>query len=352
MLDLIKQIINLESDTFTLPTDEMRKAMYESVVGDDVYEEDPTVNKLEKLAAEIVGKEAALFVPSGTMGNLIAMMVHCNRGEEVIVESEAHIYYYEVGSIGSVAGLTPRFVKGEDGIITCKDVESALREEDIHYPNTGLICLESPHNRGGGTVMPLETMDEIYKLAKERKLKVHLDGSRIFNAAHFLQVDVSEITSKVDSLMFCLSKGLSAPVGSMLCGTNEFIEKSRKIRKLVGGGMRQAGVIAAPAIVALNTMIERLKDDNKNAKDLAKGLSSIPGIKIDLDKVHTNILIFDISDLKVTSKEFRDKLYNNYKIRLSIHSPNTLRMVTHRHIDEKDVDYVISSIKEFARGIR
>lgn len=347
-----KDTINFRSDTFTLPTKEMRQSMNAAVVGDDVYGEDPTTNNLEILAAKIVGKEASLFIPSGTMGNLIAMMVHCNRGEEVILESESHIYYYEVGGIASIAGLLPRFVKGKNGMITREDIEASLREDDLHYPNTGLICLESPHNRGGGTVMPLQDMEDIYQLGKEHKLKIHLDGSRIFNAAHYLEVGANQIASKVDSIMFCLSKGLSAPIGSMLCGTSDFIEKARKVRKLLGGGMRQSGVIAAPAIVALQEMIPRLKEDNRNAKNLADSIAIIPGIKINIDSVQTNILVFNISELNVTAKEFCEKLYNNYSIMVSAHSLYTVRMVTHRHIDVDDINYTIDSIKRITKEYR
>lgn len=341
--------IDFRSDTFTLPTEEMRKSMYEAAVGDDIYGEDPTANKLEKLAAKVIGKEAALFIPSGTMGNLIAMMAHCNRGQEVILESEAHIYYYEVGGISTIAGLIPRLVKGKNGLMTRRDIEESLREEDLHYPNTGLICIESPHNRGGGTVMTLADMEDVHQLAKERNLKLHLDGSRIFNASHYLGVDVSEIANKVDSLMFCLSKGLSAPVGSLLCGTSDFIREARKIRKLLGGGMRQSGVIAAPAIVALENMIPRLIEDNRNAKKLADGIATIEGIKIDVDTVQTNILVFDMSQLDISAKEFSHKLYSDYGIVVSVHSKYKIRMVTHRHIETKDIDYSIDSIKNLIK---
>ena len=347
----MNDMINLRSDTCTLPTDEMRQAMLKSNVGDDTYEEDPTVKELESIAAEIIGKEDALFVSSGTMGNLIALMTHCNAGEEVILEAESHIYYYEVGGMSRVAGLIPRLIKGKNGIMDPDDIKEALRGDNIHYPKTGLICLESSHNRGGGTVVPLDYMDRTMELANEYNLKVHLDGARIFNAAAHLGVDPKVIASKVDSVMFCLSKGLSAPVGSMLCGTKDFILRARKIRKLLGGGLRQSGVIAAPGVVALKTMIPRLTEDNKNAYKLAEGLLNIPGISIDLDTVQTNIVVFNTSNLKVPAKQFSNKLFEQYNIKASTRPPYQVRMVANRHISEKDVGYVIQSVKELSNHL-
>lgn len=345
----MNNIINLRSDTCTLPTDEMRQAMAMSVVGDDTYDEDPTVKRLESLAADILGKEDSLFVSSGTMGNLISLMTHCSAGQEVILEAESHIYYYEVGGMSRVGGLMPRLVAGKNGIMDPDDIKKALREYNLHYPTTGLICLESSHNRGGGTVVPLEYMERTLDLAREQGLPVHLDGARIFNASFYLGVDPKVIASKVDSVMFCLSKGLSAPVGSMLCGTKDFIKGARKIRKLLGGGLRQSGVIAAPGVVALETMIPRLVEDNNNAQRLAEGLMRIPGILIDMSTVQTNMVVFDVSGLGSTAKEFSSKLYEQYRIKSSTRPPYRIRMVTNRHISLQDIDYTIQSVAELAK---
>ena len=271
-----KRKIDLRSDTITLPTDEMRKAMENAEVRDDVYQEDPTINRLEKLAATKVGKEAALFVPSGTMGNLIAVLAHCQRGEEVILGAESHICYYEVGGISAVAGVIPSTILGDSkGALTPQAVDKALREENIHYPETSLICLENTHNRAGGTIYPIQLTKEIYQLAHQRNIQVHLDGARIFNAAIALNLEPSVLAKEVDSVMFCLSKGLSAPVGSILDGSRKFIEKARKQRKMLGGGMRQAGILAAAGIIALEKMVERLRENHNNARILGEGLSNL-----------------------------------------------------------------------------
>ena len=345
----MQRVINLQSDTCTLPTDEMRKAMYDSVVGDDVEEMDPTVKRLETLAASIVGKEASLFVSSGTMGNLLALMTHCAPGREVILEAESHIYYYEVGGISRIAGLVPKQVNGKNGIMDPADIEKAFREDNLHYPETGLICLESSHNRGGGTVIPLENMRAVFAIAKAHNVPVHLDGARLFNAALALNVDPKEIVSSVDSVQFCLSKGLSAPVGSMLCGTKDFIKKARKNRKMLGGGLRQSGVIAAPGIVALEKMIPRLAEDHANAKRIAAGLAEIPGISLDLDTVQTNMVIFGVEGFQASSDEFCTKLENSYHIKTSPRPPHRVRMVTNRHIGAEDVEYIVASVEGTAR---
>lgn len=341
--------INLRSDTCTLPTEEMREAMKNTPVGDDVYGEDPTINELERLAAHKMGKKAALFVASGTMGNLIALMAHCQRGEEVVLEADSHIYYYEVGGIGAIAGLTPRLVKGQHGIMDPVDIKAVLRKENIHYPNTRLICLESSHNRGGGTVVPLDVMRETYDLARDHSLKIHLDGARIFNAALYLNTNPENITKYVDSVMFCLSKGLSAPVGSMLCGDVDFIQRARKIRKMLGGGMRQAGVLAAAGIVALRKMVERLSEDHDNARRLAEQVADIPGINIDLETVQTNMVLMDVSKLGVSSEEFSQELAK-YGILCSTRPPYQVRMVTNRHISSADIDTVTEAITVLAKN--
>lgn len=338
--------INMLSDVVTLPTQEMRQAMYDAECGDDVAGLDPTVNKLEEMAAKIVGKEAALYVSSGTMGNLVALMTHCTEhGTEVIMEEESHIYYYEVGGIASIAGLTPRLVKGKNGIMQPEDVRKAFREKNVHYAVPGLICVENSHNRGGGTVIPLDNLAELQKIAKEKKVPLHMDGARLFNAATHLGVDVKEITKYVDTVQFCLSKGLSAPVGSLLCGSKEFIDKARRNRKMLGGGMRQAGVIAAAGIVALETMVDRLKEDHVNARLLAEKIADIPGIYMNLDTVETNIAIFDVKGTGMTSDEFTKKLNVEYGVAMQSRPPYAIRATMHRHISEEDVLYAIESMK-------
>lgn len=343
--------LNLRSDTCTLPTDDMREAMRNAPVGDDVYGDDPTINELERLAAEKVGKPASLFVPSGTMGNLIALMAHCNHGDEVVLEADCHILYYEAGGLSSIAGLCPRVVKGEHGVMDPEDIRRALRSKNIHYPKTSLLCLESSHNRGGGTVIPLEVMKASQEIARERDLRVHLDGARIFNAAFHLGVDAKVITSYTDSVMFCLSKGLSAPVGSMLCGDTEFIAKARKKRKLLGGGMRQAGVLAAAGIVALRYMVSRLAQDHENAQILAKQVADMPGISLDLSTVQTNMVVFSVERLGVGASEFAREL-QAYGVRCSTRVPYEIRLVTHRHIDASDIARAVEAVAKTVEKIK
>ena len=335
----------MRSDTVTLPTDEMREAMNNAEVGDDVYQEDPTVNRLEELAAKKLGKEAALFVPSGTMGNLIAVLTHCQRGDEVILEIDSHIYYYEVGGMSAVAGVIPRLIVGDKGIPNPQDIKKALRDENLHYPNTTLICLENTHNRAGGTIAPPEVIEEICQLAHQRKILVHLDGARIFNAAVALDIEPALLTKNVDSVMFCLSKGLSAPVGSILAGSKEFIQSARKNRKMLGGGMRQAGILAAAGIIALEQMMERLKEDHKNARILGEGLANISGIKIDLKTIQTNMVYFDLQESGMDTYQFLPKLAK-YNILGSPRPPTKVRLVTHYGISEEDVYTTIKAIKE------
>ena len=343
--DKIKKVIDLRSDTVTLPTDEMRDAMFRARVGDDVYHEDPAVNLLEEKAAQIVGKEAALFVSSGTMGNLISVLTHCQRGEEALLEMESHMYYYEVGSMSAIAGVMPRLFKGEKGIPSVESIKSAMRIENIHFPKTTLICLENTHNRAGGTVITPEIMEEIYQFFRKRKISVHLDGARIFNASIALGVDPRALALNTDSVMFCLSKGLSAPVGSILAGSKNFIQRARKNRKMLGGGMRQAGIIAAAGIIALDKMIERLSDDHKNARLLAEGLSKIEGIKIDLETVQTNMVYIDFSALGINASRFIKELWNE-RILVSPISVKRFRFVTHYGINHDDICYTIDKIKK------
>lgn len=335
----------MRSDTVTLPTNEMREAMKSAKLGDDVYGEDPTVNQLEKLAAKKVGKEAALFVPSGTMGNLIAVLTHCQRGEEVILEAESHMYYYEVGGMSAVAGVIPRLITGDRGILNQKDVKEALREENIHYPKTALICLENTHNRAGGTIISPKITEEICQLAHQYNIFVHLDGARIFNAAVALNIKPDILVEDVDSVMFCLSKGLSAPIGSILAGSKEFIQKARKNRKLLGGGMRQAGILAAAGIIALEKMIERLEEDHRNARALGEGLAKIEEIRVDLETVQTNMVYFDLKESGIDTYQFLPKLAK-YNILGSPRPPTKVRLVTHYGISEEDIYTTIEAIEK------
>jgi len=337
--------IDLRSDTVTLPTDEMREAMKNAEVGDDVYKEDPTINRLEDLAAKKLKKEAALFVSSGTMGNLIAILTHCQRGDEVILEMDSHIYYYEVGGMSAVAGVIPRLIVGDKGILNPQDIEKAFREENIQYPKTTLICLENTHNRAGGTIIPLEVTEEICQLAHQRNIQVHLDGARIFNAAIALNIKPALLAKNVDSVMFCLSKGLSAPVGSILAGSKEFIQRARKNRKMLGGGMRQAGILAAAGIIALENMVERLEEDHKNARILGEGLADISGIKIDLETIQTNMVYFDLNESGMDTYQFLPKLAE-YNILGSPRPPTKVRLVTHYGINKDDIYTTIEVIRE------
>jgi len=340
--------IDLRSDTVTLPTQQMREAICNAQVGDDVYGEDPTVNRLEELAAEKLGKEAALFVTSGTQGNQICVMTHTQPGDEIILEERSHIITYEVGGIGRLAGVQARLICGKHGIMSPSDIEAAIREDDIHYPKTGLICLENTHNRAGGTVIPLDILKSTYEVAKKHNIPVHMDGARIFNAATYLNVPAKEIAKYADSVMFCLSKGLCAPVGSVIVGTKDFIARARKFRKMLGGGMRQAGFLAAAGIVALENMTTRLAEDHENARLLAEGLNEIPGISIDMNTVQTNIVICDISGLKMTASEFAAKLYEK-GIRVNGGNSTAVRFVTHYWIKRSDIETTIEAVKSLAK---
>ncbi len=351
--------IDLVSDTVTLPTNEMREAMKSAEVGDDVSQEDPTINKLEELAAKKVGKEAALFVPSGTMGNLIAVLIHCKRGEEVILESRSHIYNFEVGGISVLGGVVTKTVDGDRGILNVDKIKREIRQEDIHEVKTALICLENSHNRAGGTVTPPKITEEIYKLAHKHNIFVHLDGARLFNAAVALNIEPALLVKNVDSVMFCLSKGLSAPVGSILSGPKEFIQKARKYRKMLGGGMRQAGILAAAGIISLEKMVKRLEEDHKNARILAEGLNEIEGIKVDLETVQTNMVYFDVvklvEELNINTDQFLERLVDEYGIRggveTPIQDPTEIRFVTHYGISEEDIYTTINAIKMISKRI-
>ncbi|WP_179946700.1 low-specificity L-threonine aldolase [Desulforamulus ferrireducens] len=337
------RIVDLRSDTVTLPTDDMRQAMASAEVGDDVYGEDPTVKRLEETAASLLGKEAGLFVPSGTMGNQIAVLTHTARGEEVILDAEAHIYFYEVGAPALLAGVQTRPVPGLLSADGPELLKSSLRPVDIHFPHTSLLCLENTFNRGGGTILPPATMAEFYSIAQERGLKVHVDGARIFNAAVGLGIDVKELAKHCDSLMFCLSKGLAAPVGSLLVGTREFIDRARKYRKALGGGMRQAGCLAAAGLVALNS-IDRLAQDHANARRLAEGLAKLPGLQVDLDKVQTNIAVIEVTGQQ-TAAEIVQLLFER-GVKCGTFGPSSIRMVTHKDVSAEDIEYALQVAEE------
>lgn len=339
-------MIDLRSDTVTLPTPEMRKAMYEAEVGDDVYGEDPTVNRLQEMAAERMGKEAALFVASGTMGNLVSILTHCGRGDEVILGNWSHTFLYEVGGMAALGGVHPRPIPNQpDGTLDIRDIEAAIRPENIHFPRTRLVCLENTHNRCGGAVLTPEYTSQVADLAHRHGLKVHLDGARIFNAAIALGVDVKELVKDVDSVMFCLSKGLSAPVGSLLCGDADFIAEARRMRKMVGGGMRQAGVLAAAGIVALTRMVDRLAEDHSNARRLAQGLAELPGVSIDPERVKTNIVIFEFDHPKLTPQEFCARLAEEGVLMLPIEGKR-IRAVTHYGITAADIDQALAAMRK------
>jgi threonine aldolase len=287
--------IDLRSDTVTQPTPAMREAMYRAEVGDDVFGEDPTVNRLEQMAAERLGKEAALFVVSGTMGNLVALLTHCGRGDEAILGDCSHTFLFEQGGMAALGGIMPHLVSNQpDGTLRLEDIEGAIREDDAHFPRTRLVCLENTHNMCNGTPLTAEYTAQVARLARVHGLRVHMDGARIFNAAAALGVDAQELVRDVDSVMFCLSKGLCAPVGSLLCGSADFIAEARRARKVVGGGMRQAGVLAAAGIVALEEIVPRLEEDHVRARRLAEGLAEIPGVEV--APVTTNILYFWLTE--------------------------------------------------------
>ena len=345
------KIIDLRSDTVTHPTDAMRRAMFEAEVGDDVFGEDPTVNRLEVMAAQKMGKEAALFTASGTMSNLIAVLTHTNHGNEIILGNGAHIFLNEVGGVAALGGVVTCIIPNDtNGQLSLDSIEKAIRGKNIHYPVTTLLCLENTHNRCGGAVLTPEYTSSAAQLAHQHGLKVHLDGARIFNASIALGVPVTELTKDVDSVSFCLSKGLSAPIGSLLCGNKEFIERARKRRKMLGGGMRQAGVIAAAGIVAMETMIDRLAEDHTNARRLADGLVRIPDIRLGQEKVMTNILMFDLART-FSSIQFLNKLTASGVKILSL-GGNSFRAVTHRMVNAGDIDFALNKIEAACRELK
>jgi threonine aldolase len=339
--------IDLRSDTVTRPSAAMRRAMAEAIVGDDVFLEDPTLNRLQDRAAALFDREAALFVPSGSMGNLTCVMAQTRPGQEVICESNGHIYNYEMGALAALAGVLPRVVDGEDGVLTWDVIAPAIRAKVYYRPQTSLICLENTVNMAGGTVYRTDIVEDICDRAHERGIHVHLDGARIFNAATYLNERVAAMTRNFDSVQFCLSKGLGAPVGSMIVGSREFIERCRPIRKMLGGGMRQAGVLAAAGIIALEEGPKRLQIDHDNAQLLAQKLAAIPGIALDPAKVQTNIVIFSVRPTGRSSSVFLEQLREHGVLAVPV-DDDRIRMVTHLDVDRAAVEMAAERVAAIA----
>lgn len=340
--------IDLRSDTVTHPTPEMREAMAHAIVGDDVYGEDPTVNQLEAEAAQMLGKEAGLFVSSGSMGNLVAIMTHCNgRTDEIILGNKAHIFRYETGSASAVGGVHLHTIPNQpDGTLRLEDIQTAIREDDPHFPRTKLICLENTQGTIGGVSLPKSYIDEVGKIAKQHNLKLHIDGARIFNAATELNTPVNELVASADSITFCLSKGLCAPVGSVLVGSRAFIDEARRMRKLLGGAMRQAGVLAAAGLISLRMMTKRLDEDHKTARAIGEGIQNVSGIQV--KSIHTNFVFFEVlPTAKLSPQELIDKLDAEYRIKLSLYPgyTHTFRIVTHYWVTPERAQVVIRALR-------
>jgi len=340
----MEEYIDLRSDTVTKPTPEMREAMAKAEVGDDVYGDDPTVNRLQEMAAAMTGHEAGLFVASGTMGNLAAVLAHCQRGDEVILGKDAHTFRYEAGGISVLGGVhSCQLPNQPDGSIALDDIAGAIRYDDPHQPITRLIALENTHNRCGGTAQSVEYTHQVAAFAHERGLKVHLDGARVFNAAAALGVPVKELTGEIDSITFCLSKGLSAPVGSVLCGSQEFIRRAHRARKLLGGGMRQAGVLAAAGIVALEKMVPRLVEDHARARTLAEGLSENQGFLLDAGTPATNMIFMNLAEDVTMSAGDVAEAMKSYNVLVGVAGARRFRLVTHCWIDDAGVEKAVDA---------
>jgi threonine aldolase len=339
----VLKMIDLRSDTLTKPTAKMREAIFHAEVGDDVYGEDPTINRLEELAAELLGKESALFVTSGTQGNQLAVLAQCSPGDEIIVESESHIIYYEGGAISALAGVQPRAVKGVNGEMAPNDVKNAIRANDIHFPDTSLICLENTHNRSGGSIVSLKNMREIFDIAKTNDIPVHIDGARLFNAAVATNKKASDFTQYCDSVQICLSKGLGSPVGSLLAGDKRMIQKAKKWRKRLGGGMRQAGFLAASGILSLTEMVDRLAEDHTKAKRLADAISHIPGLTI-VNQPETNIVIVDIRKTCKSNDVFLQELKKEGILAVTF-GEGLIRLTTHYDVSNDDIEKAILAIQ-------
>ncbi len=343
--------VDLRSDTVTLPTPQMRKAMYEAELGDDVYGEDPTVRRLEEVSAARLGKEAALFVASGTMGNLVSLLTHCQRGTEVIMGDQSHTFYYEAGGISALGGAHVHTVPNlPDGMMDPAEVEGAIRGPNVHFPRTALICMENTHNRCGGTAIHPSEMAKIKRVAGAHGLAVHLDGARIFNAAVALGVDAADIAAQADSVQTCFSKGLAAPVGSVIVGSADFYEEALRNRKIVGGGMRQAGVIAAAALVALETMVDRLAEDHENARVLAGRLAEIEGLHLDFDGVHTNIVKIEVTAAALPAQQVSDALRAE-GVKINAIDATHLRAVTHYGIGQEDVLFAADAVNRVMKSL-
>lgn len=342
------KIIDLRSDTVTVPTQAMRRAMFEAEVGDDVYGEDPTVIRLEALAASLLGKEAALFVPTGTQGNQVAILTHTNRGEEVIMEAESHVFFYERAGIAALSACQTRPIPGRQGAMDPDMVLAAIRSVDLHFPRTSLVCVENTHNRSGGCILPQENVEAVAEVAHRNGIPVHMDGARVFNAAVASGRPVAELVAPVDSVMFCLSKGLAAPVGSMLVGSRAFIDKARANRKLLGGGMRQAGILAAAGIVALEQMVDRLAEDHEHAKQLGRGLNQIPGLQVDMETVQTNMVMCDIHDERWDAASLSGAL-KTAGVLANGTAKRRIRLVTHKDVAAADVPEVLSRIEHVVK---
>jgi len=344
----MKEFIDLRSDTVTKPTPAMRKAMTDAEVGDDVFGEDPTVNALQEKVARMLGKEASIFVPSGTMANQLAIKSHTQPGDEVIIETTSHPYNFEGGASAALSGIQFNCLQGIRGILEPSQIEEAIRPDDHHFPVTRLVCLENTHNRGGGSIYPIERIAEISRLARSKGLLVHLDGARLWNASVATGVKPLEYAQWADSVSVCLSKGLGAPVGSLVAGSRTFIERVHRFRKMFGGGMRQVGIIAAAGIYALDHHIERLKEDHQKAKHLALALHEIQGVSIDPEYVETNIVIFDIAEMGMTAAQLRDEMK---KKGVLIHpfGRTQIRLVTHLDVSKEDIETALKAFREVLR---
>jgi threonine aldolase len=338
----MQRILDFRSDTVTLPTPAMRQAMAAAEVGDDVFGDDPTVKRLEARTAEIMGKEAALFVVSGTMSNQVALRAHTQPGDEVLLDANSHMYYYEAGGPAALSGVMCRCLPGKRGIFTEANIEEVLRPADVHFAPTRLVCVENTHNRGGGSIWPLESINQVASTAQKHGLKLHMDGARIWNAAIATSIAEKEYAAHFDSVSVCFSKGLGAPVGSALAGSSEFIQRARRVRKLFGGGMRQAGIIAAGALHALENHRARLAEDHANARRMAKALSEVAGIELDLSLLQTNLLWFRVTGMSAAA--FCARLKEAGVLMLAL-GPDTVRAVTHLNVDAQAVDEAVDIIK-------
>jgi threonine aldolase len=341
----MKEFIDLRSDTVTRPTPDMRKAMAEAEVGDDVFGEDPTVNTLQEKVARLLGKEDALFVPSGTMANQLSIKSHTQPGDEVIIESSSHPYNFEGGAGAALSGIQFHCLKGTRGILDGSQIEEAIRPADHHFPVTKLVCLENTHNRGGGTIYPLEKMADIYRLAQSKGLLVHLDGARLWNASVAVGIKPREYAQWADSVSVCLSKGLGAPIGSLVAGPKLFIDRVHRFRKMFGGGMRQVGIIAAAGIYALDHHLERLKEDHQNAKRLAVGLKELKGVSIEPKHVETNIVIFDIADTGMTASQVAEAIKKE-GVLIHAFGKTQIRLVTHLDASNDDIEGALKAFEK------